>query len=139
MGVAEEPRLRERPRDAEVDDPWRDAHHDVGGLQVQVDDPLAPEVNEHREQLQRERQQLFLRERPTAHDPVQRRALDALEEQVRVGVEGGAEPADERGMTEAREEVGFALPLRERAGVAEVLGPEVFATRSAKRRSSQTR
>ena len=73
------------PREAQVDHPRRDAHHEVVGLQVEVDPPLPGHVVDDRGHVQAERQRLLHRQSTVPLDePAQRGTLEVLHDQVRV-------------------------------------------------------
>ena len=72
-------RALDGPREAQVDHPRRDAHHEVVGLQVEVHPPLLGHVVDHRGHVQAERQRLLHRQRAVSPDqPPQRRPLEVL-------------------------------------------------------------
>jgi hypothetical protein len=125
-GHAQLPRLGDRARDAEVDQPRRGAHHDVLGLDVEVDHPLAGQVVQRGGDVQAERQHLLRGQGAVAEDQVaQRRAFEVLDQQMREAAAGHrVEAAHDRGMREPRQRLRLAFQLPQPDGIGCLVGAQ---------------
>ena len=131
---------RERPRDAQVDQPRRPAEDDVAGLDVEVDDVLRAQVVQDAGDVERERQQLLDRDDVAADHGGEPRPLDVLEHQVRAGaVEPRAEAAQQARVGEAVEQGRLGGQRGSARSSSTRSGRSSFATTVARSRSSQAR
>ena len=120
-------RLRERARDAEVDQPRRRAHHDVARLDVEVDDALGGHVVQRRGDVQR-------RAAGAARARACRRARSSSSSvgpsrcsSTRCGKRPSRtapKPRTTTGWASARQQFRLALEVAQRGGVGRVIGPQ---------------
>jgi hypothetical protein len=109
--------------DAEVDQAGWDAHDDVVGLDVQVDDLLAGQVVKGARDAQGEGQELLERQGAASLDqPPQRGALEVLKQEVWVlAIEHGIEGAHDHGVGESLQDGGLRSQLPERVSVVDLV------------------
>ena len=108
--------------EAQVDQARRDVHDDVARLDVEVDDPFLRQVVEQGGDVHADGQELLHRQPAVLDQTAQGRAVEILEQEVRMRPVGDdAESADEEGMGQSLEQAGLSLKRVERALVLDAV------------------